>query len=175
MEHASSNYFSLTDPHLLPAFDSLAQQICIDICQSNEMHGKSGSVALESELPQNSPSGRLPGHFQEKKKRSASVPRRVQKGSDGLRNCSGARWLTLRSHLHTCTQDSDKRRRQRRRELLTHTSRVVSEQRQCIDNLQGTSPKSASRAHSRNKNCRPRQFVLLVGRLLIEMEMMAVS
>lgn len=84
MEHASSNYFSLTDPHLLPAFDSLAQQICIDICQSNEMHGKSGSVALESELPQNSPSGRLPGHFQEKKKRSASVPRRVQKGSDGL-------------------------------------------------------------------------------------------
>lgn len=81
MEHASSNYFSLTDPHLLPAFDSLAQQICIDICQSNEMHGKSGSVALESELPQNSPSGRLPGHFQEKKKK---VSKRSAWGSEGL-------------------------------------------------------------------------------------------
>ena len=104
MEHVSNNSFSLTHLLLFPVTHPLAQQICIDICQSNEMHGKSGSVAFGKWTPPEFPLRETPRLTSKKKKKEVSE-RPVQVFFKVLGRAHGiafrARWLTLGC---TCTR-----------------------------------------------------------------------
>ena len=111
MEHASSNSFSLPDPHLPP---------CVRLTGTADLHGhlpvkwdawEKWECCFGKWTPPEFPLWETPESLPKKKKKKKKKGQRAshagfRRARTASQNCSGAHWLTLRSHLHTCTQDS---------------------------------------------------------------------
>ena len=139
MEHVSNNSFSLTHLLLFPVTHPLAQQICIDICQSNEMHGKSGSVAFGKWTPPEFPLRETPRLTSKKKKKEVSE-RPVQVFFKVLGRAHGiafrARWLTLGCTC-TCARRSQTNSKDKGAVSSSRTHPVSSQSKRSVSIISG--------------------------------------